>query len=92
MGHMQHLKSFGVALSKAAETYISQHQSSEASADWRDDFGRNLEEANKEFHRTLAAEASKVADVYYGETEPDGGETKPATPTTKRGGGTQTET
>jgi hypothetical protein len=70
LGHVQHLKSFGQALTKAAETYVTEHNASEAASDWRDDFRRNLGEANKEFHRSLAAESKKVADVYFGEAEP----------------------
>jgi len=87
LGHMQHLRSFGLALVKAADTFLNEQETSEATSDWRDDLERNLAEANKEFHRTLAAEAKKVVDVYFGEAEPDTGpEVKPAT-TGKRGGG-----
>jgi hypothetical protein len=85
LGHVQHLKSFGQALAKAADTYIVGHKASEASADWRDDFAANVGEASKEFHRTMAAEAKKVADVYFGEAEPTT-ETKHVP--TKKGGET----
>jgi hypothetical protein len=98
LGHAQHLRSLGQALAKAAETYLVQHKVSEGTSDWRDDFAANLDKANREFHRTLAAEAQKVADVYFGEAEPDVEgvpesdeiETK-VTPTRKGGGSRSTE-
>ena len=81
LGHIQHLKSFGEAITKAADTYLTGHKASEAASDWRDNLPQNLADANREFHRTLAAEAKTVADVYFGDTEPT--VDKPAT---KKGG------
>jgi len=76
-------------LTRAAETYVTEHKASEAASDWRDDFRSNVGEANKEFHRTLAAESKKVADVYFGEAEPVVEGTKPTS--TKKGGAGITE-
>lgn len=65
LANMEHIRSIGEALVRAADTYSTEHKAADASGDWRDDFARNLDEAIKEFHRSLAASAKRVADVYY---------------------------
>lgn len=78
LAHAEHVKSLSEALSKAVDTYLLGHTASDAVADWRDEFSKNVSEASKEFHRTLARSSKKVADVYFGEDEPSV-ETKPTT-------------
>jgi hypothetical protein len=85
LAHAEHLKSFSEALTKAVDTYLVGHAVSESVTDWRDDFANNIAEASKEFHRSLASSSRKVADIYFGEDEPN---TATKTTSTKKGGGT----
>jgi hypothetical protein len=66
LAHIELVRSFGEALIRAADTYVTQHRISEAESDWRDDFPANLAEANKEFHRALAESMNRVSETFFG--------------------------
>jgi hypothetical protein len=67
--HIEHVKSLSAALNKAADTYLAEHQLSEAEGRWEEDFAANVAEASREFHRTLADSSKRVSDIYFGQEE-----------------------
>jgi phage terminase small subunit len=69
LGHVEHLRSIGEAFIRAADTYVTEHQISDAESDWQTDFSRNISEAGKEFHRAIAESSVRVQDIFFGTSE-----------------------
>jgi hypothetical protein len=64
--HTEHVRSLGAALTRAADTFMTQHRASELESDWRDDLGRNVAEAIKQFHNDVADTSTRVHDINSG--------------------------
>ncbi len=69
LGHTEHLRAFGEALTQAVDAFTAGHRASEAEGSGQEDLGRNLSEAAKVFHRLLSASSQRVFDAYFGEEE-----------------------
>jgi hypothetical protein len=66
LAHVEHVRSLGEALTKAANTYIAGQEASQAESEngWREDLATNLGDAVDEFHRSLAEAPKRILDVY----------------------------
>lgn len=71
LSHMELVRSFGEALIRAADTFVTQQRISEAESDWRDDLPFNIGEANREFHRALGESMNRVSEVFFGRSTDD---------------------
>lgn len=70
LGHAEHLRAFGEALTKGVDAFMAEHRVSQAEGTWQEDLERNLAEASRVFHRILSASSQRVFDAYFGEKEP----------------------
>jgi hypothetical protein len=81
LAHVEHLRSIGEALTRAADTYMAGHNASQAESEhgWREDLAINIGDAIDEFHRSLAEVPRRTLDRYLAEDE-DEDEDKDETP------------
>lgn len=70
LGHAEHLRAFGEALTKAVDAFMVGQRASEAEGTSQEDLERNIAEASRVFHRVLSAASQRVVDAYFGEKEP----------------------
>jgi hypothetical protein len=66
LAHTDHVRSIGAALTRAADVFMTQHRASELEGDWRDDLGRNVAEAIKQFHNDISDASIRAHDIESG--------------------------
>jgi hypothetical protein len=86
LAHVDHVRSVGEALTKAVDSFLTDHAASKKTGDWRDDLAKNLSKASIDAHTFLSESSKKVLDILSGDQDledsktvrPTGGEaTKP---------------